>query len=279
LRALLKRATVLDVSDAVELRGVRAGYGADVVLEDVTLTLKEGELTVVLGPNGAGKSTLLKLLWGALQPTAGDVSIFGEPLARFDRASLARRVALVPQAVEVALDFSVEEVVTMGRAPHQGVWMHATGKDREAVERAMTACDLMQLRARPVATLSGGEQKRVAIARALAQEPKLLLLDEATAYLDVRHALEVHELLLKEIAGRKLACVAVMHDLNTAAQYADHVVLVKNGRITAHGKVEEVMTYRRLCDLFEAELYVGVNELDGTRYFLPCRPSLQSRPS
>jgi iron complex transport system ATP-binding protein len=122
-----------------------------------------------------------------------------------------------------------------------------------------------------VAELSGGEQKRVAIARALAQEAQVLILDEPGAHLDIRHSIEVHEVVRREVAERRLACVAVLHDLNAAAQYADRVALLNAGRLVAHGTVEEVMTYRRLKDVFEAELYVGVNELDGSRYFLPVR--------
>ncbi len=123
-----------------------------------------------------------------------------------------------------------------------------------------------------MAELSGGEQKRVAIARALAQEAPILVLDEAGAHLDVRHTITVHELVRRELSRRAIACVAVLHDLNAAARYADRVVLLKGGRMVAEGPVEQVMTYHRLRDVFETELYVGVNELDGARYFLPFRP-------
>jgi iron complex transport system ATP-binding protein len=257
---------------AVELRGVSAGYGEEDILHDVSLTVRAGQLCAVLGPNGAGKSTLVKLLSGALRPRVGRVTVAGEDLAGLDRQAIARRVAVVPQSVEVAFGFTVAEVVAMGRAPHQGAWMRASERDRAAVARALEACELTALAPRPVAALSGGEQKRVAIARALAQEAPILLLDEAGAHLDVRHVITVHELVRRELTGRDLACVAVLHDLNAAARYADRVALLKAGRIVAEGTVEEVMTYRRLTDVFETELYVGVNELDDTRYFLPFRP-------
>lgn len=257
---------------AVELTGVSAGYGGVDVLHEVSLAVKPGHLCVILGPNGAGKSTLVKLLSGALRPRTGSVSLAGEDLAALDRRAIARKVAVVPQSVEVAFGFTVREVVTMGRAPHQGAWMRASERDEAAVERAIEACELSALATRPVAALSGGEQKRVAIARALAQEAPVLLLDEAGAHLDVRHTIAVHELLHRELLQRDLACVAVLHDLNAAARYADRVALLQAGRIVAEGTVEEVMTYRRLTDVFETELYVGVNELDDTRYFLPFRP-------
>lgn len=256
----------------IELTGVSAGYDGSLVLHDVSLAVRPGQLCVILGPNGAGKSTLVKILCGALPPTAGRVIIAGEDLARLDRRAIARKVAVVPQIVDVAFGFTVREVVMMGRAPHQGAWMAASERDVAAVDRAIEACELHELASRPVATLSGGEQKRVAIARALAQETPVLLLDEAGAHLDVKHTIAVHELLRRELSRRDLACVAVLHDLNAAARYADRVALLQAGRIVGEGTVEEVMTYRRLTEVFETELYVGVNELDDTRYFLPFRP-------
>jgi iron complex transport system ATP-binding protein len=257
---------------AIDIEAVGAGYGAADVLVDLSLEVHSGELCAILGPNGAGKSTLVKLLGGALRPRTGRVRICGLDLASLDRAAIARRVAVVPQTVEVALGFSVREVVAMGRAPHQGAWMRPSPGDREAVERAIEACALGALVGRRVAELSGGEQKRVAVARALAQEAPVLVLDEAGAHLDVRHAIDLYELIRRELEQRDLACVAVLHDLNAAARYADRVALLKAGRVVAVGTVPEVMTYRRLTEVFETELYVGVNELDDARYFLPFRP-------
>lgn len=256
---------------AVELSSVSTGYGPTDTLADVSLVVRAGELCAVLGPNGAGKSTLVKLLSGALRPRRGRATIFGQDLAELDRRAIARLVAVVPQQVDVALGFSVREVVMMGRAPHQGAWMAASPADRAAVDRTIAACGLGDLEHRPVAELSGGEQKRVAIARALAQEAQVLLLDEAGAHLDVRHAIAIHELVRKELGQRKICCIAVLHDLNIAAQYADRVALLKDGRIVGEGTIEQVMTYRKLKDVFETELYVGVNEIDQSRYFLPVR--------
>ncbi|MFO0762799.1 MAG: ABC transporter ATP-binding protein [Byssovorax sp.] len=267
---------------AVEITAARVGYGPEDALSEVSLTVHAGELCAVLGPNGAGKSTLVKLLSGAIRPRAGTVKIAGHDLGALDRRAIARLVAVVPQQVEVALGFTVREVVMMGRAPHQGAWMSATLADRQAVDRAAEACELLDLLDRPVSALSGGEQKRVAIARALAQEAQVLILDEAGAHLDVRHAIAINEVVSREIEQRGLSCIHVLHDLNAAAQYADRIALLKSGKIVAFGTVEEVMTYRQLKEVFEIELFVGVNELDETRYFLPVRPrsreARRSRP-
>jgi iron complex transport system ATP-binding protein len=256
------------------LEAVGARYsGGITALSEVSLKVRPGEVCAVLGPNGAGKSTLVRILSGALRPSHGKATLFGDDLATLDRRALARRIAVVPQIVEVALGFTVREVVAMGRAPHQGAWMRPSSEDEEIVLRSLAACDLTRLAERPVMHLSGGEQKRVAIARALSQSARAIVLDEAASHLDIRHAVELHEVVCREVAERNLVCVVVLHDLNAAARYADQVALLKAGRLVASGSVEEVMTYRQLKEVFEAELYVGVNELDGKRYFLPVRPS------
>ncbi|MBS2016511.1 MAG: ABC transporter ATP-binding protein [Deltaproteobacteria bacterium] len=265
--------------ERLSLRKVTAAYAAAVpgereTLRDVDLDLGGGELVCVLGPNGAGKTTLLRVASGLLAPRSGEVRLSGEPLAGLSRAEIARSLAVVEQMQitdGIAGGFTVREVVAMGRAPHQGSWMRASKKDDAIVDDAIARCDLVSLAERPAHALSGGEQKRVGIARALAQEPKVLLLDEPGAFLDVRHQLDLYELLLSEVKERELACMIVMHDLNIAAQFADRVVLVKAGRIVAAGKVEEVMTWRTLKETFDADLYCGVNDLTGARFFLPMR--------
>jgi iron complex transport system ATP-binding protein len=207
---------------------------------------------------------------GMLAPTKGQVTLLGERIAAWDRARIARKVAVVEQSSAVAFGFRVRDVVMMGRAPHQGGWMRASDEDRRIVELALTRCDLVELASRRADELSGGEQKRVAIARALAQEPEVILLDEPGAFLDVRHQIELFDW-LDEARACGAACVVVMHDLNIAAQYASQVLLLKRGRPVAAGTVEEVMTYARLKEAFDADLYCGVNELTSTRFFLPMK--------
>lgn len=195
----------------------------------------------------------------------------GSDVASLPPGDVARSLAVVEQQQELAMGFTVREVVAMGRAPHQGTWMRETSEDEALITKALERCDLAHLAARPAHALSGGEQKRVGIARALVQEPKVLLLDEPGAFLDIRHQLDLYELLAAEVKERKLACLVVMHDLNVAAQFADRVVLVKDGRVLAAGPVETVMTYRTLKEAFDADLYCGVNDLTGVRFFLPMR--------
>ena len=268
-----KSESALEAQDVV----VRYPKSQDPALSNVSIRVVPGSLVAILGPNGAGKSTLVKVLTGVLPPDAGRLSLFGEDLASLSPRQVARRVAVVPQDVRVAFGFTVREVVTMGRAPHQGAMLVSSSQDDAVVEQVLERTDLAELAHRPVGGLSGGEQKRVAVARALAQQPDVLVLDEATAHLDIRHSVGLHALVRREIRERKLACMAVMHDLNEAAQNADIVVLMDRGVIRAQGAVEDVMTYRTLRDIFGVELYVGVNELDGTRYFIPMRETGPNR--
>jgi iron complex transport system ATP-binding protein len=266
---------------AIELSDAYARYPADAEvgkknrdaeLKGINLTLYGGEIVAVLGPNGAGKSTLIRVMSGMLPVSQGSASLFGKPIAEMGRHEIARSVAVVTQTTDVAFDFSVREIVRMGRAPHQGWWLHATEDDDEVVSNVLARCDLTHLASRSVPRLSGGEQKRVAIARALAQSPRVLLLDEPSAFLDVRHQVDLYNLLLEEVATSGIACLTVMHDLNLAAQVASRVVLLKQGEILAAGRIEEAMTYRQLRATFDIDLYVGVNELTGDRFFLPMRP-------
>jgi iron complex transport system ATP-binding protein len=260
---------------ATAVEQVTVRYGDFEALTDVSLEVQPGEIVAVLGPNGAGKSTLLGVMAGALETAKGVVRLFGEPTTTQDRRDIAKRVAFVTQSAEVAFGFTVREVVMMGRAPHQAGWMVPSAADVQVVDEAIAMCELHGLENRRVDALSGGEQKRVAIARAMAQSPKLLLLDEPGAFLDVRHQLALYDLLAR-LTAQKLAVVLSMHDINAAAQYASRIALLKSGKLVGIGSVEEVLTYRRLRETFDADLYCGINDVTGVRFFLPMRAQPRS---
>jgi iron complex transport system ATP-binding protein len=261
------------LEECLALRAVTASYagGESPRLRAVDLVVGAGELVCVLGPNGAGKTTLVRVASGLLAPSNGEVVLLGAAIGSRRRAETARLLAVVEQDPRPVEGFTVRDVVAMGRGPHQGAWMRMNERDARAVDDALARCDVASLSGRPATALSGGEQKRVAVARALAQEPRVLLLDEPGAFLDVRHQLDLYDLLAAEVKEKKLACLVVMHDLNVAAQYADRVVLMKDAGVVASGTVADVMTYATLKATFDADLYVGVNELTGARFFLPMR--------
>ena len=263
-------AIALGLDDVSATYAQGPGIGNADVLVGVSLAVAPGDLACVLGPNGAGKSTLLRVMAGTLAPARGKVTLLGRPIGHWERAKIARKVAVVAQSSEVAFGYAVRDVVMMGRAPHQDAWLRSGAADALAVERALARCDLGPLAARRVDELSGGEQKRVAIARALAQEPEVLLLDEPGAFLDVRHQVMLYDL-LDELRADGVACVVVMHDLNVAAQYATKVVLMKAGRVLAVGAIADVRTYARIKETFDADLYCGINDVNGSRFFLPMK--------
>lgn len=245
------------------------GYPSREVLRGIDLVVRSGQICALLGPNGAGKSTLVRALAGLLSPRAGSVELFGRPLAALARREVARLVAVVHQSTEVAMGFTVRQVVEMGRAPHQGTWFRASAADHAIVGEALSACRLEDIADRPVETLSGGEQKRVMMGRALAQRAEVLLLDEPGAHLDVRATIDMFEVVRREVTGRGLACVAVLHDLSLAAHHADHVLLLKAGRALAAGPPAEVMTSETLGRAFDAALSSGVDPASGRTYYLP----------
>jgi iron complex transport system ATP-binding protein len=189
-------------------------YGAAPILAGLDLTIASGTITGILGPNGSGKTTLVRLASGALSPTAGSIALFGSDVASLPARERARRVAVVPQETHPVFEFTVEEIVRMGRAPHLGLLGLEGPRDRMIAREAMERCEVIPLAARSFRALSGGERQRVMLARALAQEARLLLLDEPTAFLDLKHRLTVYALLGRLHRDKSLTVVVVSHDIN-----------------------------------------------------------------
>lgn len=210
-------------------------------IDGVSLEVAPGELFAVLGPNGSGKSTLLRLLLGALRPDSGEVRVAGVPVSRWDRRALARYVGVVSQAEDLSFPWTVRELVEMGRYPHLGAWRNPGEADRAATRAAMARCDVARLADRLVSTLSGGERQRARIARALAQEPSVLVLDEPTAALDVRHEMRIFELLAGLAKDDGVTVVVVTHELNLAARFADRILLLDRGAAIACGPPSDVI--------------------------------------
>lgn len=211
------------------------------VLDRVSLTVGRGDLIGVLGPNGSGKTTLLKVLGGALPAHRGAVTLDGRPIASWSRREIARRIAVVPQETTAPFDFSVFDIVLMGRYPHLGAFTLEGPEDLAIARRALDATGTAPFEQRAFSTLSGGEKQRVAIASALAQTPELLLLDEPTASLDVGHQIEIQALLRRLNTGG-VTMVLSTHDLNFAASLCRELVLLRDGRVVAAGPTDEVLT-------------------------------------
>ena len=252
----------------VEVRDARHAYGARVAVDGVSFTAREGEFVGLLGPNGAGKSTLIRLVAGLLAPSSGTVRLAGLDPHATPRRLVARLCALVPQEPRLDWPFTVREVVMMGRSAHQGLLGMADRDDVGAVEGALAACDLTQLAGRRVDALSGGERRRVFFARALAQEPRVLLLDEPTAFLDLAHQVAAME--MARLAARGGLCVvAVLHDLNLAAAACDRLVALGRGQVVAEGPPSEVLTEERVRAVWGIPVWRGENGATGATVVLP----------
>ena len=258
---------------AMHASAIHAGYPGVPVLHGVSIEVQAGEMLAIVGPNGAGKSTLLKVLGGSMRPIAGSVELFGRALDLIERRELARTVASVGQENAVAFRFTVLEIVLMGRAPHLGAFRFESRHDLEIAIGALERFDLAHLAGRHVQELSGGERKRVFLARALAQEPKIALLDEPTAFLDLKHVAEIFARFRQLSAERGMTVIATLHDLNAAALYADRVLLLSDGASVAYGTPEEVLTAENLERVYETNVYVGRNPSTGGLMILPAASS------
>ena len=254
---------------ALSLSHVTAGYGSKAVLHDLSLELRHGEMLAIVGPNGAGKSTLLRVAGASLLPYGGSIGLLQRPLTSYHRREVARVVATVAQENQVAFRFTVLEIVLMGRAPHLGPFHLETHHDLVAARAAMERFELLELAHRPIDELSGGERKRVFLARALAQQPRVMLLDEPTAFLDLRHVVEILAQFRKLCAQGGIAVVATMHDLNAAASYADRVMLLSHGRSVACGTPNEVLTARNLEHVYGVKVEITKNPVTGGLAIFP----------
>jgi iron complex transport system ATP-binding protein len=255
--------------DTLEVCDLTCAYDGRQVLADLSLAAHPGEVLALIGPNGAGKTTLLRAMARLLHPRHGTVLLAGQNVWRMAPRSVARHLALAPQVNGATWPLTVEQAVALGRAPHRGWLLPLAAEDYAAVERALQQTGLTLLREQRIMELSGGEQRRVILARALAQEPQVLLLDEPTAYLDLKYQTELMELVRGLAHQDGLAVVASLHDLNLAALYADRLALLGEGRVLAVGSSAEVLTPELLTRVYGVPVVVTSHPLYGTPLVMP----------
>ncbi len=258
----------LDVSEMIVAEGLTWRAGGREIVDSVSLSVGQGELVAIVGPNGAGKSTLVALLAGDLRPARGRAAIAGREIQRTNWHEMALVRAVMPQHTEIRFPFTVREVVMMGRHPHQGGWGSPSTEDRGLVEDAMRNTRVWELRDRVYRTLSGGEQRRTALARTFAQGASVMLLDEPTNSLDIRHQELVMTLCRKKV-DEGCTVLVVLHDLNLAASYADRIVAMKDGRVAATGTPGEVCTEAFLSGVFDHPVVVMGHPCTGRPVVLP----------
>ncbi|GAB0152315.1 ABC transporter ATP-binding protein [Marinobacterium sp. BA1] len=246
---------------------VQLGYDGNTIIKELSVAIPMQQVTALIGPNGCGKSTLLKSLAGLLRPTRGCIELHGRSLQDWPRRELAFEVAMLPQKPVAPEGIRVRELVEYGRFPYQGILRGVSREDREVVTWAMEQTGVESYAEKPVQELSGGQQQRVWIAMAIAQQANILLLDEPTTFLDWGHQLEVLELLTKLNLEQKLTVVMSLHDLNQAAQFADHVLVMEQGTLLAAGTPENVIEAGMLASVFNVDAEVDIRA-DGKPYCL-----------
>jgi iron complex transport system ATP-binding protein len=249
--------------------GLDLGYGERKIVSALDLSLPAGKLTVIVGANACGKSTLLRGLARLLTPTRGAVYLDGKPIHQMPTREVATILGVLPQSPIAPDAITVTDLVGRGRYPHQGWFRRWTPEDDAAVAQALKSTDILELADRPVDELSGGQRQRVWIAMALAQETDLLLLDEPTTFLDINHQVEVLDLLTDLVKTGGRTVVVVLHDLNLACRYADHIVAMKAGTIVTEGRPVEVITEQIVKDVFGMTSRIVVDPVSDTPMIVP----------
>lgn len=256
-------------TDTLETRGLALSYGRERIIENLSLQIPVGQITVFVGSNGCGKSTLLRSICRLLKPDEGSVLLDGKDISRLSTKEVAKRLAILPQGPVAPEGLTVAELVRQGRYPHQS-WMQMwSDEDERLVKKALEDTKLTQLADHAVDALSGGQRQRAWIAMTLAQQTNILLLDEPTTYLDMAHQIEILDLLyeLNEREGRTI--VMVLHDLNLACRYAHHIVAIQNKSVYAAGKPEQIMTLDTVAAVFNMRCEMSFDPIYGTPLFIP----------
>lgn len=249
---------------AIAVKQLSVTLGNRHILHDISVSIPMGKITTLIGPNGCGKSTLLRSMIGYISSPSECVTIFDKPLSSYSQNKLARQMAFLPQVPNMPKDMTVEELVYCGRYPYQNWWKNTAKEDREIVDNALSITKTDHLLHQLIPSLSGGERQRVWIAMALAQEPKLLVLDEPTTYLDINHQLEIMELLKRLNKEQGLTVLMVLHDLTQAIQYSDYMAAIKAGHLIAAGDTKDITSDSLFKEVFSVD--VQVDNLDNKPY-------------
>jgi len=252
------------MNEIIEVHNLSYKYINEWVLSNINFDVIRGEILGIVGPNGSGKSTMLKLLSGVLKPVEGEILLLGRPLTELKHKAISRIIGVVPQNTVVGFPFTAQEIVLMGRAPHLSMFQMESQKDYKMVEQAMQYTNSLEFADRKINELSGGERQRVIIARALAQEPKIILLDEPTAHLDLKYQVEIFDLVRQLNQESQMTVVVVSHDLNLAGGYCDRLILLKNGEVYEIGSPKKILTEENIKAVYDAEVLVSPNPLTGS---------------
>jgi iron complex transport system ATP-binding protein len=254
---------------SIQAKNLTLSYGQKEIFNNLDLLVPPGKITVFIGSNGCGKSTLLRSLARLLKPQEGSILLDGTEIAKLSSKEIARRLAILPQGPLAPEGLTVHQLVKQGRYPYQSWLQQWSHEDEKMVKKALAVTHMDELSSRSVDSLSGGQRQRAWIAMTLAQNTPTILLDEPTTYLDMAHQIEILDLLFDLNQQEKRTIVMVLHDINLACRYADHIVAIKDGRIHAQGKPETIMNEQLIRDVFDMECQITADPIFGTPLCIP----------
>lgn len=252
----------------IEIADLKFSY-EEPVLKGININIEKGKFYSILGPNGSGKTTLLKLISKILPIEKKQIYIESKDIVNINSKMLSKRIAVVPQSTEIEFDFSVEDIVLMGRTPHISRFSTESSLDMEKAEKAMKITNTYTLRNKSIKTLSGGERQRVVVARAIAQDTDIILLDEPISHLDIHHQVEIMKQIKRLNEEKNITIIAVLHDINLAAAYSDKIILMKEGKVHSAGISEEILTERNIKEVYGLEVYISINPRNGKLFVMP----------
>lgn len=255
--------------NAIDVRNLEFGYKDNLVIKDISFNIKSGSFVSIIGPNGSGKSTLLKTINNLYKANSGSISLYGKDILSYKKRDIAKKIALVPQDTNIEYDFTVEDIVMMGRHPYKKRFDSDVETDHKIVKESLELTNTLSLKDRAINEISGGERQRAIIARALAQKPSVILLDEPTSNLDINHQMDILNLLKKLNEENGLTVVLVIHDINLASRYSDEIILLHKGEILGKGTPEEVITVNNMEEAYNMTVAIEKNKYTDTIHLTP----------
>ncbi|MDR7870599.1 MAG: ABC transporter ATP-binding protein [Tissierellaceae bacterium] len=255
--------------NALEVKKLEFGYRDNLVIRDISFSIKAGSFVSIIGPNGSGKSTLLKTLNQIYKPSKGQILLYEKDISSYKKREVAKKIALVPQDTNIDYEFTAEDIVMMGRHPHKNRFEGEDELDYKIINESLKLTNTLDLKDRAINQISGGERQRVFIAKALAQKPSIILLDEPTSNLDINHQMDILNLLKRLNIETGLTVVLVIHDINMACRYSDEIILLHKGKILGNGTPEEVITIENMEDAYDMKVALEKNKYTDTIHLTP----------
>lgn len=258
-----------NINDSIVIKELKFSYGDNIVLNDIGISLQKGKFYSIIGPNGSGKTTLAKYIAKLVDVEGEKVFVDGEDIKKMNAKGIAKKISCVPQNTSIDYDFSVMDIVLMGRAPYMGRFQSESESDIQIAKRAMDITKVWHLKDKKINQISGGERQRVIIARTITQDTNIMILDEPISNIDIQHQIGLLDTIKKLNKEKNLTVIAILHDLNLAAQYSDEIILMNKGKIISFGRIDDVLTKDNIKTVYNLEVNLVKNPLTDKPYIIP----------